>query len=129
MKIPVRKEMISPNKIFNPGSDIQLLGKNSPTFILRVQRSIGLQQLGLETCAGLEPPLSHVEPLPRQCHLAGLEGRAEDLGAGLSVQVLAANTLAVLTARDLGLIALAVVLQAARPLAVAALVVPKYHSI
>ena len=88
-----------------------------------------MQQLGLETCAGLEPSLSHVEPLPGQSDLASLERRAEHLGPGLSVQVLAANTLTVLTARYLGLITLTIVLQTARPLTVAALVMPKYHSI
>ena len=86
-----------------------------------------MQQLGLETCAGLEPSLSHVEPLPGQSDLASLERRAEDLGAGLRVQVLAAHALAVLTAGNLGLVTLAVVLQTARPLTVAAFVVPKYQ--
>ena len=47
---------------------------------------------------------------------------AGDLGARLGVDVLAANTLAVLGAGDLGLIALAVVLKTPGPLAVTALV-------
>ena len=102
-------------------------GKTGPTFILGVQRGIGLQQLGLETGAGFEPSLSHVEALPGQCDLASLERRAEHLGAGLCVQVLTANTLAVLAAGYLGLVTLTVVLQTARPLTVAALVVPKYQ--
>ena len=42
--------------------------------------------------------------------LASLESRAEDLGASLHVQVLAANTLAVLAAGNFGLVTLAVVL-------------------
>ena len=65
--------------------------------------------------------------LAGQRDLASLERRAENLGAGLSVQVLTAHTLAVLTAGYLGLITLTVVLQTARPLTVAALVVPKYQ--
>ena len=46
------------------------------------------------------------------------------VGHGLLLDVLAADALAGVRAGDLGLVALAVVLQAARPLAVAALVVP-----
>ena len=56
-----------------------------------------------------------------------LDGRAVPellLAAGLLLDVLAADALAGVRAGDLGLVALAVVLQAARPLAVAALVVP-----
>ena len=51
-----------------------------------------------------------------------LEGGAADLGASLSVDILAADTLAVLGAGDFGLVALAVVLQTPGPLTVAALV-------
>ena len=90
---------------------------------MSIQWCVGLQQFGLQTGAGLEPSLTQIETLPWQVDLAGLERRAEDLGPGLCVEVLAADTLAVLTAGDLGLVTLAVVLQTAGPLAVAALVV------
>lgn len=51
-----------------------------------------------------------------------LEGGTADLGASLGVDILAADTLAVLGAGDFGLVALAVVLQTPGPLTVAALV-------
>ena len=92
-----------------------------------------MKQFRLETRAGFEPPrLRHAHcPLSRLCHVnlpapshapGPLEGGAGDLGARLGVDVLAANTLAVLGAGDLGLIALAVVLKTPGPLAVTALV-------
>ena len=95
---------------------------------MSVQRCVGLQEFRLETGAWFEPSLSHVKALPWQRDLTSLQGRAENLGPSLSVQVLTAHTLAVLTARNLGLVALAVVLQTAGPLTVAALVVPKYQT-
>ena len=90
---------------------------------MSIERCVGLQQFGLETCARFEPSLSQIETLAREAGLARLERGAEDLGPGLCVQILTADTLAVLTAGDLCLVTLAVVLQTARPLAVAALVV------
>ena len=70
-----------------------------------------------------------VETLRELCLEAGLhlDGRPILellLPAGLLLDVLAAEALAGVRARDLGLVALAIVLEAARPLAVAALVVP-----
>ena len=63
--------------------------------------------------------------MPAPSHAPGpLEGGARHLGASLSVDILAADTLAVLGAGNLGLVALAVVLETPRPLAVAALVMP-----
>ena len=121
------KGCLTPPETLLFSARIKTRGEISPTFILSVQRGIGLQQLGLETGAGFEPSLSHVEALARQRDLACLERRAEHLGASLSVQVLTAYTLAVLAARDLGLVTLAVVLQTARPLTVAALVMSKYQ--
>ena len=117
---------LTPPEILLFSEEQELGGRISPTFILCVQRGIGLQQLGLQTCAGFEPSLSHVEALPGQRDMTSLERRAEHLGASLGVQVLTANTLAVLAARYLGLVTLAVVLQTARPLTIAALVVSKY---
>ena len=70
-----------------------------------------------------------VETLCELCLEAGLhlDGRAVLqllLPAGLLLDVLAAEAFAGVSARYLGLVALAVVFEAARPLAVAALVVP-----
>ena len=92
-----------------------------------------MKQFRLEARAGFEPPcLRHAHcPLARLCqvklpapsHAPGsLEGGAGHLRASLGVDIFAADTLAVLGAGNLGLIALAVVLETPGPLAVAALV-------
>ena len=77
---------------------------------MSVKRRVGLQQFRLETGAWFEPSLCQVEAVAGDGPLASLEGGAEHLGPGLCVQILTANTLAVLAAGNFGLVTLAVVL-------------------